>query len=54
MLLTQLRDAGVMPGRAVTFRFNEGYVLVEMDGNDEALELPVEVAGHLFVVGATV
>jgi len=53
-LLVQLRDAGVMPGRAGTFRFNEGYVLVEMDGSDEALELPVEVAGHLFVVGTSV
>lgn len=49
-LLAQLRDAGVVPGRTGAFRFNEGYVLVEMDGVDEALELPVEVASHIFLV----
>ncbi len=49
-LLAQLRDAGVQPGAHGDFRFSEGYVLVQMDGNDEALELPVEVAAHLFLV----
>lgn len=49
-LLAQLRDAGVVPGRTGAFRFNEGYVLVEMDDVDEALELPVEVASHIFLV----
>ena len=51
-LLTQLRDAGVMPGASGAFRFSEGYVLVEMDGSSEALELPVEVASHIFIVDA--
>ncbi|WP_394278755.1 iron dependent repressor, metal binding and dimerization domain protein [Microbacterium sp.] len=51
-LLAQLRDAGVMPGSTGTFRFNEGYVLVEMDGVPDALELPVEVASHIFIVDA--
>lgn len=51
-LLIQLRDAGVVPGGTGSFRYNEGYVLVEMDGSSEALELPVEVASHLFVVDA--
>ncbi|GAA3913617.1 metal-dependent transcriptional regulator [Microbacterium invictum] len=51
-LLTQLRAAGVVPGAAGGFRFSEGYVLVQMDGNEEALELPVEVAAHLFLVDA--
>ncbi|GAA3012926.1 metal-dependent transcriptional regulator [Microbacterium aurantiacum] len=49
-LLQQLKGAGVMPGAHGSFRFNEGYVLVEMDGVDEGLELPVEVASHIFLV----
>jgi DtxR family Mn-dependent transcriptional regulator len=49
-LLDQLRDAGVLPGAAGTFRFNEGYVLIEMAGRDAALELPVELASHIFVL----
>ncbi|MCR2824281.1 metal-dependent transcriptional regulator [Microbacterium sp. zg.Y909] len=49
-LLMQLRLAGVVPGGVGDFRFNEGYVLVQMDDNDEALELPVEVASHIFLV----
>jgi len=51
-LLIQLRDAGVMPGASGDFRFSEGYVLVQMDGQDEGLELPVEVAAHIFLVDA--
>lgn len=49
-LLNQLRDAGVLPGASGSFRFSEGYVLVEMDGNDDGLELPVEIASHIFLV----
>ena len=49
-LLQQLKAAGVVPGASGGFRFSEGYVLVEMDGTDEALELPVEVAAHIFLV----
>lgn len=49
-LLTQLRAAGVVPGATGDFRYNEGYVLVQMDDNDEALELPVEVASHIFLI----
>ncbi|MFH8249462.1 metal-dependent transcriptional regulator [Microbacterium sp. B2969] len=49
-LLQQLKAAGVLPGASGGFRYSEGYVLVEMDGNDEALELPVEVAAHIFLV----
>lgn len=51
-LLQQLKSAGVLPGASGEFRFNEGYVLVEMDGSDEGLELPVEVAAHIFLVDA--
>ena len=49
-LLQQLRSAGVMPGARGQFRYNEGYVLVQMDGADDALELPVELASHVFLV----
>ena len=49
-LLEQLRSAGVVPGAHGRFSFSEGYVLVEMDGVDDALELPVEVAGHVFLL----
>lgn len=48
-LLQQLKSAGVMPGAHGSFRYNEGYVLVQMDGIDEGLELPVEVASHIFL-----
>ncbi|MBN9212541.1 MAG: dihydrofolate reductase [Microbacterium sp. 71-36] len=49
-LLQQLKAAGVLPGARGSYRFNEGYVLVEMDGVEEGLELPVEVASHIFLV----
>lgn len=49
-LLEQLRDAGVMPGAHGTYRYNEGYVLIQIDGQDEGLELPVELASHIFLV----
>jgi len=49
-LLQQLKGAGVVPGARGDYRFSEGYVLVQMDGNDEGLELPVEVASHIFLV----
>ncbi|KSU52828.1 metal-dependent transcriptional regulator [Microbacterium enclense] len=49
-LLQQLKAAGVLPGKRGDYRFNEGYVLVLMDGVDEGLELPVEVASHIFLV----
>jgi DtxR family Mn-dependent transcriptional regulator len=49
-LLQQLRQAGVVPGAQGDFRYSEGYVLVQMDGVAEALELPVEIASHVFLV----
>jgi len=51
-LLEQLRDAGVMPGGVGDFRFSEGYVLVQMADKADGLELPVEVASHIFLVDA--
>ena len=49
-LLQQLKAAGVLPGARGDYRYSEGYVLVQMDGIDEGLELPVEVASHIFLV----
>ena len=49
-LLQQLRDAGVVPGAQGDYRYSEGYVLVQMDGQEEGLELPVEMASHIFLV----
>ncbi|GAA1994715.1 metal-dependent transcriptional regulator [Microbacterium pumilum] len=49
-LLQQLKGAGVLPGATGDYRYNEGYVLVEMHGSDEGLELPIEVASHIFLV----
>ncbi len=49
-LLQQLRDAGVVPGAEGDYRYSEGYVLVQMDGRHDGLELPVEIASHIFLV----
>ena len=48
-LLAQLKHAGVMPGARATFSNSGPYVLVKVDGVDGGLELPSEVAGHIFV-----
>ena len=48
-LLLQLREAGVFPGSTGTFTARRGYVLVQIDGFDEGLELPTELAAHVFV-----
>jgi DtxR family transcriptional regulator, Mn-dependent transcriptional regulator len=48
-LLQQLRAAGVLPGVKATFSGTENYVLVQVDGRDEKLELPNEVAQHVYV-----
>ncbi|WP_173923707.1 metal-dependent transcriptional regulator [Agromyces sp. Marseille-P2726] len=48
-LLAQLKHAGVVPGAAATFSNSGPYVRVEVDGVEGALELPTEVASHIFV-----
>ena len=48
-LLEQLRAAGVVPGAAATIAASGGYVLVQVDGLGDGLELPPEVATHLYV-----
>ncbi len=48
-LLQQLLAAGVIPGASVTVSRAGSYVMVQVDGNDEGLELPSEVAVHVYV-----
>ncbi|WP_165068280.1 metal-dependent transcriptional regulator [Marisediminicola senii] len=48
-LLEQLRAAGVMPGAKAQFTSTGSYVLVEVDGHEGGLELPNEVAIHVYV-----
>ena len=48
-LLAQLREAGVMPGAAATISAAGSYVLVQVAGFGEGLELPNEVASHIYV-----
>ena len=48
-LLAQLRQAGVFPGSTGTFSRSGSYVALRMDGYTEVIELPNEVASHIFV-----
>lgn len=48
-LLQQLRAAGVMPGAEASLTAVGSYVLVQVDGHGEGLELPNEVASHVYV-----
>ena len=48
-LLQQLRTAGVMPGATASISAAGSYVLVQVDGFGEGLELPNEVACHIYV-----
>ncbi|WP_350349323.1 metal-dependent transcriptional regulator [Agromyces sp. G08B096] len=48
-LLAQLKQAGIVPGASARFTAQGGYVLVEVDGIEGGLELPTEVAAHLFI-----
>ena len=48
-LLEQLRSAGVMPGARASFSAFGSYVRVQADGHEDGLELPNEVAIHVYV-----
>ncbi|WP_336659015.1 metal-dependent transcriptional regulator [Leucobacter sp. USHLN153] len=48
-LLEQLAAAGVLPGRTASFTRNADIVHVEVEGSSEAIDLPSEVAAHIFV-----
>lgn len=49
-LLGQLDEAGLHPGAELTAETVGGYVSVRVPGIEGALELPPEVASHVFVV----
>jgi len=48
-LLAQLKQSGVLPGNTGVFSAVGSYVLVQVEGYGDGLELPNEVAGHIFV-----
>jgi DtxR family Mn-dependent transcriptional regulator len=48
-LLLRLKNAGVLPGTEATIEAAGGYIRVLGDGAEQGIELPVEVAGHIFV-----
>ncbi|TFD02267.1 metal-dependent transcriptional regulator [Cryobacterium sandaracinum] len=48
-LLAQLKNSGVLPGATGVFSAVGSYVLVQVHGFGDGLELPNEVAGHIFV-----
>jgi DtxR family Mn-dependent transcriptional regulator len=48
-LLQQLQGAGIMPGATAKISAAGSYVFVQVDGFGEGLELPNEVAAHIFV-----
>lgn len=48
-LLLQLKQAGVFPGSTGTFTPAGSYVAVQIDGFETGLELPNELAAHIFV-----
>ncbi|RZS53454.1 DtxR family iron (metal) dependent repressor [Microcella putealis] len=49
-VLHQLHEAGVMPGAEAIIRPGDGgYISVEVTGRAEAIELPPEVAQHIYV-----
>ena len=48
-LLQQLQAAGVLPGAEVSISAAGSYVFIAVEGQGEGLELPNEVAVHIFV-----
>jgi DtxR family transcriptional regulator, Mn-dependent transcriptional regulator len=48
-LLAQLQSAGVVPGATARVSAAGSYVLVQVDGFGEGLELPSEVAQHVYI-----
>jgi DtxR family transcriptional regulator, Mn-dependent transcriptional regulator len=50
-LLQQLQNAGVVPGAMATISTLGSYILVQVDGFVDGLELPIEVAVHIYAAG---
>ncbi len=50
-LLQQLLEAGVVPGASATVSKAGSYLVVSANGGDGGLELPIEVASHIYMAG---
>ncbi|WP_168626381.1 metal-dependent transcriptional regulator [Cryobacterium sp. BB307] len=48
-VLEQLRAAGLVPGAHASFTSTPGYVHATVEGSDQSLELPTDVAQHIYV-----
>ena len=48
-LLEQFSTAGIKPGSTASFTRRDGIVHVEVEGSREALDVPIEMAAHIFV-----
>ena len=48
-VLEQLRAAGLVPGARASFTSTPGYVQATVEGSDQSLELPTDVAQHIYV-----
>lgn len=49
-LLLQLKQAGIVPGAQATIAAAGSHTLVTVEGFGGGLELPAEIANHIFVV----
>jgi len=52
-LLTRFAEAGVLPGATVVVTVGDGGVTLAASGQDTVLDLPEDLARHVFVVSAT-
>jgi DtxR family transcriptional regulator, Mn-dependent transcriptional regulator len=52
-VLEQLRGAGLVPGARASFTSTPGYVHASVEGSDQSLELPTDVAQHIYVAVKT-
>lgn len=48
-LLADLAAAGVRPGATAKFLLSGGIVHLEVEGSTEAIEMPLELAAHIFI-----
>nr|WP_272898149.1 metal-dependent transcriptional regulator [Agromyces seonyuensis] len=48
-LLAQFKEAGILPGATATFTGRGAFIHIAVEGAESGLEVPVEVASHLFI-----
>ncbi len=48
-LLAQFASAGVVPGNRASFTRVDDFVRIEVEGKREAIDIPLEMAAHIFV-----